>query len=109
MRPLGQPRERWPWADRFLCYMQCFDIVPQAGAQRDLATQLHVLKRALRSSGQRLGDVIPVSQIRAYANLIPRFGQHADARLTASNSFKHSREFFLNKYFDKNSYFPLLL
>jgi len=61
------------------------------------------------TGGQRLGGVIPVSQIRAYANLIPRFGQCADARLTASNSFEHSREFFLNKYFDKNSYFPLSL
>jgi len=109
MQPLGQPRERWSWADHFLCYMQRFDIVPQAGAQWDPATQLHVLKRALRSSGQRLGDVIPVSQIRAYANLILRFGQHADVHLTASNSFEHSQEFFLNKYFDKNSYFPLLL
>jgi len=89
--------------------MQCFDIVPQAGTQRDPATQLHVLKRALCLSGQRLGDVIPVSQIRAYANLIPHFGQRADAHLTASNSFEHSREFFLNKYFDKNSYFPLSL
>ena len=89
--------------------MQCFDIVPQAGTQWDPATQLHILKTALRSSGQRLGDVIPVSQIRAYANLIPHFGQRADAHLTASNSFEHSREFFLNKYFDKNSYFPLSL
>ena len=89
--------------------MQCFDIVPQAGAQRDPATQLHVLKRALRLGGQQLGDIIPVSQIRAYANLILCFGQHADARLTAFNSFEHSWEFFLNKYFDKNSYFPLLL
>jgi len=109
MRPLGQPHEQWSWADRFLCYVQHFDIVPQAGAQCDLATQLHVLKRALRSGGQRLGGVIPVSQIRAYANLIPHFGQCADACLTASNSFEHSREFFLNKYFNKNSYFPLSL
>ena len=109
MRLLGQPREQWSWVDHFLCYVQHFDIVPQAGAQRDPATQLHVLRRALRSGGQRLGDIIPVSQIRAYANLILRFGQRADARLTAFNSFEHSREFFLNKYFDKNSYFPLSL
>jgi len=61
MQPLGQPRERWSWADRFLCYMQHFDIVPQAATQQDLATQLHILKRAMCSSGQRLGDVIPVS------------------------------------------------
>jgi len=109
MRPLGKPCERWPWADHFLTYVQCFDIVPQAGSYRDLSTQLHILKRALHSGGQRLGDVISVSQIRAYANLIPRFGQCADSRFTAFNSFEHCQEFYLNKYFDKNSYYPLSL
>lgn len=109
MRPLGKPRERWPWADRFLTYVQRFDIVPQAGSYCDPSTQLHILKRALRSGGQCLGDVIPVSQIKVYANLIPRFGQCADSRFTAFNSFEHCREFYLNKYFDKNSYYPLSL
>ncbi|KAI6003153.1 hypothetical protein EDD15DRAFT_2385610 [Pisolithus albus] len=99
----------WPWGDRFLSYVQRFDIVPQAGALRDPSTQVHILKRAMRSNGQRLGDVIAVSRIRAYANLIPRFGQCADARLTSFNSFEHCREFLLNKYFDKNSYYPLSL
>jgi len=109
MHPLGKPHERWPWADRFLTYVQHFDIVPQAGSYRDPSTQLHILKRALCSGGQHLGDVIPVLQIRAYANLIPRFGQCADSQFTAFNSFKHCREFYLNKYFDKNSYYPLSL
>ncbi|KAI5996688.1 hypothetical protein EDD15DRAFT_2387099 [Pisolithus albus] len=109
MRPLGKPRKQWSWADRFLSYVQRFDIVPQAGTYRDPSSQMHILKRAMRSGGQHLGDVIPVSQIRTYANLIPRFGQHADACLTSFNSFKHCREFFLNKYFDKNSYHPLSL
>ena len=99
MRPLGKPHQRWSWADRFLTYVQRFDIIC-----REPSTQMHVLKRAVRSGGQRLGDVIPVSQITAYANLIPRFGQHADSRLTSVNSTEHSREFYLNKYFDKNIY-----
>ena len=109
MRPLGRPCERWPWSDRFLTYVQRFDIVPQGGSSRDPSTQLHVLKRAMCSGGERLGDVIPVSQIRGYANLIPRFGQCADSWLTAFNSFEHCQEFYLNKYFDKNSYYPLSL
>ncbi|KAI5986479.1 hypothetical protein EDD15DRAFT_2373187 [Pisolithus albus] len=109
MRPLGKAGEPWPWGDRFLSYVQRFDIVPQAGALRDPSTQMHILKRAMRSNGQHLGDVIAVSRIRAYANLIPRFGQCADARLTSFNSFEHCREFLLNKYFDKNSYYPLSL
>ena len=61
----------------------------------------------MRTNGERLGDVIPVSQLRSYINLIPRFGALADARLTEFNSLEHSREFFLNKYFDKNTMFAL--
>ncbi|KAI5985287.1 hypothetical protein EDD15DRAFT_2176081 [Pisolithus albus] len=109
MRPLGKAGEPWPWGDCFLSYVQRFDIVPQAGALCDPSTQVHILKRAMRSNGQRLGDVIAVSRIRAYANLIPHFGQCADARLTSFNSFEHCQEFLLNKYFDKNSYYPLSL
>ncbi|KAI6010464.1 hypothetical protein EDC04DRAFT_2871206 [Pisolithus marmoratus] len=81
----------------------------QAGACHDPASQMHILRRAMQSCGQCLGDVIPVSQIRAYANLILHFGQCADTHLTSLNSFEHCWEFFLNKYFDKNSYYPLLL
>ena len=107
MRPLGKAHERWSWADRFLTYVQRFDIVPQADGYRDPSTQMHVLRRAICSGGQRLGDVIPVSQLRAYANLVPRFGPRADPRLTSFNSSEHSREFFLNKYFDKNGYYAM--
>ena len=109
MQPIGRSHDRWWWADRFLAYVQCFDVVPQATGYREPMTQMHILKRATCSGGQRLGDVIPVSQIRAYANLIPHFGQYADPRLTSSNSYEHSCEFFLNKFFDKNTYYPLSL
>lgn len=102
MRPLGKTGERWPWADRFIVYVQRFDMV--AG---DI-TQLPILKRAKRVSDHRLGDVVPLSQVRAFAHLIPRFGLIADTRLTPYNSFEHSTEFYLNTYFDKNTYFALM-
>ncbi|KAF8425394.1 hypothetical protein L210DRAFT_3653181 [Boletus edulis BED1] len=101
MRPLGKTGEKWPWTNRFIAYVQRFDI----GAED--VTQLPILKRAKRASGERLGDVVPLSQVRAFAHLIPRFGATADTRLTAYNSFEHSTEFYLNKYFDKNTYFAL--
>ena len=109
MQPIGRPHDQWSWAVCFLTYVQRFDIVPQATSYREPTTQMHVLKRAIRSGGQCLGDVIPISQIRSYANLIPCFGQHADPRLTTFNSYEHSCEFFLNKYFDKNTYYSLSL
>ena len=55
MRPLGKPHERWSWVDRFLTYVQRFDIVPQADGYRDPSTQMHILRRAIRSGGCYLG------------------------------------------------------
>lgn len=107
MRPLNKPNQSSSWADRFLAYVQRFDVVPQSTGTRDLSTNMHVLKRAIRSGGERLGDVIALTQIRAYANLIPRFGNRADPRLASHNAFEHSREFLLNKFFDKNIFYPL--
>jgi len=104
MRPLGKLHERWPWADRFLTYVQRFDVICC-----EPSTQMQVLRRAIPSGGQRLGEVIPVSQIRAYANLIPHFSQRADSCLTSFNSSEHCHKFFLNKYFNKNTYFSLTL
>ncbi|KAG2148856.1 hypothetical protein DEU56DRAFT_730116 [Suillus clintonianus] len=103
MRPVGKSGTRWSWMDRFLTYVQCFDI----SHDRDLITQLHLLKRAKRSNGGRMGDIVPVSQLRAPINLIPRFGATADKRLTTYNSMEHATEFWLNEYWEKNTFFVL--
>ena len=50
-----------------------------------------------------------LTQLRAFVQLIPHFGQTADRRLTQYNSTELSNEFYLNKYFDKNMFFPLSL
>ncbi|KAG2122771.1 hypothetical protein DEU56DRAFT_873558 [Suillus clintonianus] len=101
MRPMGGGACQW--RDHFLVYASRFDVVPVL----DLATQLHILKRAKRSNGTRLGDVIPLSQIRAPVSLVPRFGIAADNRLTAHNSMEHCLEFWLNKYWNKQLFFSL--
>ncbi|KAG2131358.1 hypothetical protein DEU56DRAFT_814105 [Suillus clintonianus] len=54
-----------------------------------------------------MGDIIPVSQLRAPVHLVPRFGATADTRLTAYNSMEHAREFWLNYFWDKHSFFAL--
>ncbi|KAG2123438.1 hypothetical protein DEU56DRAFT_745404 [Suillus clintonianus] len=103
MRPIGKSGIPWSWKDRFLTYVQRFDI----SKDRDPTTQLHLLKRAKRSNGSRMGDVIPVSQLRAPVHLIPRFGVTADTRLTAYNSMEHAAELWLNEFWDKNVFFAL--
>ncbi|KAG2122736.1 hypothetical protein DEU56DRAFT_745840 [Suillus clintonianus] len=103
MRPIGKSGTQWPWKDQFLTYVQRFDLL----SDRDPITQLHLLKRAKRSNGNRMGDVIPVSQLRAPVNLIPRFGAAADKRLTAYNSMEHAAEFWLNEFWEKSKFFAL--
>jgi hypothetical protein len=62
------------------------------------------MKRSLRSGGARLGDTVPLSQVRIPAPLIPRYGDRADPKLTAQNSLEFSTEFHLNHLFDKELY-----
>jgi hypothetical protein len=103
MRPIGKSGTSWSWKDRFLSYVQRFDI----SHDRDATTQLHVLKRSKRSNGVRMGDVIPLSQLRAPINLVPCFGATADKRLTVYNSMEHAAEFWLNEYWEKHTFFAL--
>ncbi|KAG1899326.1 uncharacterized protein F5891DRAFT_1128984 [Suillus fuscotomentosus] len=90
----------WSWKDHFLVYMHRFDIVSQSSSADDREPTKH-------SNGTWVGDVIPVTQLRAPVNLVPRFGASADNRLTPYNSMEHASQFWLNRYCDKNVYFPL--
>ena len=68
---------------------------------------MHILRRVKRASGEYLGDVIPLSQLRAPVDLVPRFGKTANARLSSMNSIALSEEFWLNKYWNKELFYTL--
>ncbi|KAG1908717.1 uncharacterized protein F5891DRAFT_1124384 [Suillus fuscotomentosus] len=104
MRPVGRINTDWSWEDRFLVHMYRFDGTMSA---RDPATQLHSIRRAKHSNGTLVGDIIPLTQIKAPVNLIPHFGASADSRFTSQNSMEHASEFWVNKFWDKNTFFPL--
>ena len=102
--------------ESFLAYVERFDIVPQPVslaptsarvAGRNPGTQMYVLKRALRASLRRFGDIIPLSQLRGPVQLVPCFGEAADSRLTMQNSLHYSPEFWLNPYANKESFWAL--
>ena len=100
----------------FLVYAERFSIIPQPthygsttrGPCPDPATGMYVVERSVRSDGTRLGDVVPLSQLRIPSPLIPRYGIRADPRLTAQNSSEYSTEFHLNHFFDKELYYFML-
>ncbi|KIJ11760.1 hypothetical protein PAXINDRAFT_15343 [Paxillus involutus ATCC 200175] len=62
-------------SDILAAYVQHFNIVPQHATANNMhpGTGMHLLRRAVRSNGQRVGDVIPITQIRSPAHLIPNF------------------------------------
>ena len=102
----------------FLAYVQWFDIVPQArtsssglttsrGCCPDSASKMYVLKRGHRTDGSWMGDVIPLTHIRANVDLVPRYMHAADVRLTKESSLEYSSEFLLNDFFDKQLYYSL--
>jgi hypothetical protein len=103
----------------FLAYVQRFDIVPQAqtssgglatsrGSHPESATNMYILKRGYRADGLRIGDIVPLSQIRSAVDLAPRHMDAADIRLTKETSLEYSSEFLLNHFFDKQFYYALL-
>jgi hypothetical protein len=68
---------------------------------------MYALKRSLRADGTRMGNVIPVTNLRAPADIIPRFQEKADTRLTKENTLEYSQEFLLNKFFAPELFFSL--
>ena len=95
--------------DHFLTYVQCFSIVPQQGIVNGVhpGTGMYMLRRTVRADRSRIGEVIPVTQVRSPTHLIPNFGKEAHPRLTRENSHEVSSEFWLNKYWSKEFYFAL--
>jgi hypothetical protein len=107
-------------ADRFVAYVQRFDIVPQPpvrsanakGPHPDRASGMHVLRRARRTDHTVhtfLGDIVPLDQVRTLVELTPQFGNEADRRLTQTNASAYCSEFWLDKYFTKDLFFALML
>ena len=90
----------WHISDIFLTYAQCFDVVPHlnpkypahAGLFPESVMSMFSLKQAVCAGGVPLGDIIPVSQLCALVDLIPRFGAQADPYSMKQMSFAYSIE-----------------
>lgn len=95
----------------YLAFCECLDIVPQVISQGepvskiadpgDPVTGIYIVKRALWVDRSPLGDIVPLSRLRVPIELIPSFGEKANAKLTWKNSCKYTSKFFLNKYSNK--------
>ncbi|KAF9528315.1 hypothetical protein CPB83DRAFT_767151 [Crepidotus variabilis] len=111
----ARPLERHV-SDRFLSYVKCYDIIHQSdsttgtrGQVPEPNSSMYALKRGKRTNGDTIGDIVPLDQICALADVTPRLGQNADRRLTKETSLAFCSEFWLNKYFDKEFFYALTL
>ncbi|KAJ7128227.1 hypothetical protein C8R43DRAFT_897203 [Mycena crocata] len=98
----------------FLAYIHRFDIVPQCdratnqwGPNPEPRTEMYAMKRAKRSDGTNLGDIIPLDRLRALVELSPRFGKKAYGKLTGETVLDVLDHFWLNKYFTKELFWIL--
>jgi hypothetical protein len=104
-------------SDRFLSYVQRYDIIPQSSTTQpgirgqfpEPSSGLYLLKKAKRANGRLIGDIVPLDQIRALADLVPRLGKKANSTLTKENSHSLSLEFRLNKYFNRETFLAMTL
>ncbi|KAG6373942.1 hypothetical protein JVT61DRAFT_6105 [Boletus reticuloceps] len=101
--PIPPNSTRPTWANRYLTYMQPFDI--QNNGAVDPTTHMHILKHKFRSAGIVKGDILPLDHICSYVHIVPKFGKQANSRLTSFNSLHFADTFYLNHYFDKDFFY----
>ena len=61
----------------------------------------------MQAGNLHLGDVVPLTQLWASAQISPHFGSKADPHLTSQTCIKYSLEFWLNKYETKEMFWAL--
>ena len=109
-----------PGFETFLSYTQKFEIVPQineklSGSSRrkgpypHFASSMFVLQRVRHPNQDIAAEIIQLKQVRTLIGLIPVFGEAADRRLTKETSLEYCRQFWLDKYFDKELFYALTL
>ena len=54
-------------------------------------------------------EIISLKQVRTLVELIPVFDEAADCQLMKETSLEYSRQFWLDKYFDKELFYVLTL
>jgi hypothetical protein len=102
LRLIFRPITTLSYSESYLAYVERLDVVTL-----DDSTGMYILRRARRANNDRIGDVIPITQIVAPIHLIPRFGPKADPQLTMQSSINHATEFYLNKFWNKELFFAL--
>lgn len=82
---------------KHLAYVQWF-TTPE-GPQKD--NNMYIVQRQLTSEGTRTGDVIDISSIARFVQLIPRFGRTVSSLIDCENSMEIVKSYYINSFADK--------
>ncbi|KIM88976.1 hypothetical protein PILCRDRAFT_61652 [Piloderma croceum F 1598] len=69
---------------------------------------MFLLHRHMRSNGQRMGDIVCLTDIREVVELVPNFGVQMDDKLDCNNSLNIPNTFYLNNFADKEMFHSIL-
>ncbi len=58
----------------------------------------------MQANDTQLGGILPLRLLLMPVDVSPRLGAQADRRLSAQNCLESVREFWLNKYWEKEDY-----
>jgi hypothetical protein len=90
-----------------ILYLSCLQLAKEKGQHPGSSTGVHILKRARRTDGLIMRDIVTLVQLRTLVDLVARFGKRAKGQLVVLD---YSSEFWLNKYIlRKNSLFCAIL
>lgn len=95
-------------ADQPLLYVQYYEIVGNPGNQP--AISMYTVARKYReglAGQQRLGAIIPITDVMHAVELIPVYGEGANRMVSAATSMEVYERFYLNNFSDKELYHSL--
>lgn len=71
-------------------------------------TDMFVVNRHFRSNGKRMGDILKLTDIREFVELVPKFGKKMPPGINSDNSLEVMKSFYVNHFSGKETFHAIL-
>lgn len=69
---------------------------------------MFVVNRHLRTNGTRVGDIIKLTDICEFVELVPKFGKRMSDEINSDNSLELVKSFYVNHFAGKETFHAIL-